>query len=267
LRRDGSYIPPPRSASRNKGLYSLNTLVGYKSMNSHLHILEAYTLLYQVWPDKDLRKRLEHLLLIVRDRIAVPPGALSLYFTPDWRAVPAHDSFGHDVEAAYLLVEVVRALGRAEDAVTWNSARQLVDHALVWGWDEKFGGFYDKGEAFLTAHDMRKFGWVQAEGLNALLLMHQRFGDEDEAYFKAFTKQWRFIRSFQIDPRRGSWHTVLSRDGSALAGDRKVNESGSIYHYARAMFNATRALRQLYRDENGADENSRARVGDERLSG
>ena len=266
LRRDGSYIPPPPSASRDKHLYTLSTLVGYKSLNTHLHLLEAYTLLYQVWADNDLRNRLEHLLHIVRDRIAVAPGALNLYFTPDWRAVPAHDSFGHDVEAAYLLVEAVRSLGRGEDATTWNSARQLVDHALVWGWDEKFGGFYDKGETFLSAHDTRKFGWVQAEGLNALLLMHQRFVDEDEAYFKAFTKQWRFILSFQIDPRRGSWHTVLTRDGRAPAGGHEINESGAIYHYARAMFNATRALRHLCKDENREDRNSCNGVGHKQIS-
>jgi len=264
LRRDGSYIPPPHSASRDKRLYTLETLVGYKSMNTHLHLLEAYALLYEIWPDKDLRNRLEHLLYIVRDRIAVAPGALNLYFTPDWRAVPAHDSFGHDVEAAFLLTEAVKTLGRAEDAVTWKLARQLVDHALVWGWDEKFGGFYNKGEAFLSAHDTRKFGWVQAEGLNALLLMHERFIDENGPYFKAFTKQWGFIRNFQIDHRHGGWHTVLTREGKIASG-REPNETGSIYHYVRAMVNATRALRHLCQSENGASRNSGANRACERI--
>jgi len=266
LRRDGSYIPPPHSVSRDKRLYTLETLVGYKSMNTHLHILEAYTLLYEVWPDKDLKDRLEHLVHIVRDRMAVTLGALNLYFTPDWRTVPAHDSFGHDVEAAFLLTEAIKALGRAEDAVTWNLARQLVDHALVWGWDEKFGGFYSKGEAFFRAHDTRKFDWVQAEGLNALLLMHERFVDENGDYFKAFTKQWRYIRNFQIDYRHGSWHTVLTREGGAISSGRPPNESGAIYHYARAMINAIRTLRHLCRYGDKVDKNSQGSVAYEQIS-
>lgn len=245
MRRDGTPIPPPLHPSRDKRLYILGTLVGYKSMNSHLHLLEAYTLLYGVWPDKELRERLDHLLHIVRDRIAVAPGALNLYFTADWRPVPAHDSFGHDVEAAYLLTEATGALGRAEDPPTWSVARQLVDHALTWGWDEKYGGFYNKGETFFQAHDTRKFGWVQAEGLMALLLMHKRFGHETATYFDAFGRQWRFIRNLQIDHKGGSWHSVVTRDGCTLARSAQADETGSIYHYVRAMLHVSRALRQL----------------------
>ena len=245
LRRDGSYIPPPSKSSRDKHLYMLNTLVGYKSMNTHLHLLEAYTLLYQVWPEAGLRKRLEHILQIVRDRIAVAPGALNLYFTVDWRPVPAHDSFGHDVEAAYLLTEASSVLERPEDHVTWGIAKQLVDHALVWGWDETHRGFYNKGETFYRAHDTRKFGWVQAEGMNALLLMHERFGNETSIYFESFAKQWCFIHKFQIDHGNGGWHTVLDRSGQTLTGRQQVDETGSIYHYVRALVNASRKLRHL----------------------
>ena len=84
----------------------------------------------------------------MRDRIAVEPGALNLYLTRDWRAIPAHDSFGHDVETAFLLVEAAAALDVPDDPKTWQVARVLVDHALEWGWDEDSGGFYDKGESF-----------------------------------------------------------------------------------------------------------------------
>jgi mannobiose 2-epimerase len=214
-------------------------------MNTHIHLLEAYTLLYQIWPEAELRRRLEHILHIVRDRISVAPGALNLYFTADWRPVPAHDSFGHDVEAAYLLTEASSVLGRPEDPVTWGIAKQLVDHALVWGWDETYGGFYNKGETFYQAHDTRKFGWVQAEGLNALLLMHDRFVDENGSYFTAFTKQWGFISNFQIHRSHGGWHTVLSREGRAIATGHGHDETGSIYHYVRASVNASRKLRHL----------------------
>ena len=74
-------------------------------MNTHIHLLESITELYRAWPDELVKKRLAEMIEIVRDRIAVSPGCLNMYFTPDWRPVPAGDSFGHDIETAYLLIE------------------------------------------------------------------------------------------------------------------------------------------------------------------
>ena len=92
----------------------LGVYYGFKSMNSHIHLLEALTELSKVDERPIVRERLRETLNLVRDRIAVEPGALNLYLTPDWRAIPAHDSFGHDVETAYLLVEAAEALDLAD---------------------------------------------------------------------------------------------------------------------------------------------------------
>ena len=70
-------------------------------------------------------------------------------------------------------MEAAGALGMPEDERTWKVARSLVDHALDWGWDEEHGGFYDKGESFAgNAFDTTKVWWTEAEGLNALMVMH-----------------------------------------------------------------------------------------------
>ena len=164
----------------------LGTAYGYKSMNSHIHLLEAMTALYRVWPDPMVQTRLRELFVLVRDKIAVEPGCLNLFFTPDWRPVPDHDSFGHDVETAYLLLEAATALKQPDDAKTLAAAKYLVDHALVWGWDERLGGFYDKGAAFTPACGREKIWWTQAEGLNALLLMHVRFRQSVAAILRRF---------------------------------------------------------------------------------
>ena len=82
----------------------------YKSMNTHIHLLEAFTELYRVWPDPTLRARLEELLAIVRDKICVEPGVMNLYFTNAWQPIPGHDSYGHDVETAYLMLETDEVL-------------------------------------------------------------------------------------------------------------------------------------------------------------
>src|SRR5262249_10561834 len=99
-------VDSPGRRSDRLGVY-----YGFKSMNAHIHLLEALAEYYALEKAPLARRRLEEMLAIVRDRIAVEPGALNLYLTRDWRPAPAHDSFGHDVETAYLLVEAAAALG------------------------------------------------------------------------------------------------------------------------------------------------------------
>ena len=114
----------------------------YKSMNTHIHLLEAWTELYQVWPDPTLRARLEEMLAVVRDKIVVEPGAMNQFFTNAWQAIPGHDSYGHDVETAYLMLETDELLHGKASEKTERMAKMLVDHALAYGWDAKNGGFF-----------------------------------------------------------------------------------------------------------------------------
>jgi mannobiose 2-epimerase len=246
LSRDGTPI-----RSWNKGapiqerLDRLGVYYGFKSMNSHIHLLEALTELKKFDDRAVVRERLLELLTVVRDRIAVEPGALNLYLTADWRAIPAHDSFGHDVETAYLLVEAATALGLPDDPKTWQVARALVDHALEWGWDEVHGGFYDKGESFAgAAFDRKKVWWSAAEGLNALLLMQRKYGDRTDRYWKAFLKQWDFIEKHLLDSTHGGWYAETTSDGKLLSDGSKANPWKANYHTSRAMMNVAKMLEE-----------------------
>ncbi len=136
LTRDGKIIEAHGDPAKLEGVAVAAFPVGYRSMNTHIHLLESFSQLYEVWKDDTLRTRLEEMIAIVRDRIAVEPGVLNLYLTPDWRAIPDHDSYGHDIETAYLLLEAEDVLGRGHDPKTEAMARKLVDHALAYGWDE-----------------------------------------------------------------------------------------------------------------------------------
>ena len=216
---------------------------GFKTMNSHIHLLEALAELSRVDSRPIVRERLREVFQIVRDRIAVEPGALNLYLTRDWRAIPAHDSFGHDIETAYLLVEAADALGMAGDEPTWTVARRLVDHALDWGWDDENGGFYDKGESFAgAAFDTTKVWWTQAEGLNALLVMDKKYGGKTDRYARAFQKQWDFIQAHMIDPAHGGWFPETQRDGTLHGDGAKANPWKANYHTSRAMMNVVNLL-------------------------
>lgn len=226
----------------------IGTAYGFKSMNTHLHLMEAYTELYRVWPDPELRERLTELLGIVRDTMTVEPGAMNMFFTPDWRAVPGHDSFGHDVEAAYLMLETAELLGERPVEETLPIARSLVDHALLWGYDEELGGFYDAGGAWGEPHDTTKVWWAQAEALNALLLMDDHFGDETDAYREAFAKTWEFTETFLIDNERGGWRWSVQRDGAPIGPTEKSNNWKGPYHTVRAMLNIADRLRERRED-------------------
>ena len=252
LSREGKPILAASKAAGAPTGDAIGTRYGFKSMNTHIHLLEAFAALYEAAPQPLVRRRLEEVLALVRDRIAVAPGALSLYFTPDWRAVPDHDSYGHDIETAFLLAEATSALGRPNDARTWSVARSLVDNALSVGWDSELGGFYDAGTAFHgpdLAHTSltRKVWWVQAEGLNALLLMHERFGRQDSRYWAAFVRQWNWIQTRQIDAQNGGWHPELSREGVASAGRAKSDRWTEAYHQGRALLHVSEALDRLAR--------------------
>lgn len=245
--RDGKPIEAVEEAAQaSRRTDRLGVYYGYKSMNSHIHLLEALAAFSKIDKRPVVKERLGETLAIVRDRIAVEPGALNLYFTRDWRPTPAHDSFGHDVETAYLLVEAAEALGAPDDETTWRMARMLIDHALDRGWDNEFGGFYDKGDVFAgSPYDTTKVWWTQAEGLNALLLMHTKYGKTTDRYINAFRKQWTFIESHQLDPVHGGWFGELSRDGTLIGEGRKATPWKANYHTSRALMNVARRLGEL----------------------
>ncbi|MFO0910410.1 MAG: AGE family epimerase/isomerase [Isosphaeraceae bacterium] len=247
LTRDGSPIArrddskPVSQRTDRLGIY-----YGFKTMNSHIHLLEAVAAFYRVERTPEVKQRLEELLGIVRNRIAVDPGALNLYLTADWHAAPAHDSFGHDVETAYLLVEAAEALEFRDTEAVWRRAQQLIDHALDWGWDTEHGGFYDKGDVFgHRPYDTTKVWWTQAEGLNALLLMHTKYRGETDRYGQAFLKQWSFIERHQIDREFGGWYMDVTREGKLMGDGRKATPWKANYHTGRALMNVVKMLDTL----------------------
>lgn len=248
---------------RDKNIHA-STEYGFKDQNSSIHLLEAFTELYKVWPDELLRKRITELLLLIRDKIVTPKGYMILFFRPDWQPFSLRDSsrsyiaktsyldhvsFGHDVEIAYLMIETSHALGFEFDTTTLKIAKKLVDHSLKNGWDETVGGFFDdgyyfKGEDTLTVTISTKNWWAQAEGLNSLLLMSELFPDDPMNYFEKFKKQWSYINQYLIDHKNGDWYPGGS-DRDPLV---KTASKGSIwkacYHQYRAMTNSIHMLRK-----------------------
>jgi mannobiose 2-epimerase len=244
LTRDGKPVPAHPETGRVEMCPVSLFPIGYKSMNTHIHLLEAYSQLYEVWKDETLRHRLEELLSIVRDRVAVEPGAMNLYFTDEWLAIPDHDSYGHDVEAAYLMLEAEDVLGRGHDPRTERMAKMLVDHAMAYGWDKNNGGFYRDGTTIGRTEDKLKEWWVEFEGLNALLLMHEKYGRQTDVYFRAFQLQWQFIKVYQVDSEFHGVYEMIGTDLKPTTPSKGLIWKAA-YHDGRALLNVTERLKKL----------------------
>ncbi len=236
---------------------------GYKDQNSSIHILEALTELYQVWPDELLRERLNEMLLLIRDTIVTPKGYLTLFLYPDWKPVSFadsseevidrhhyldHVSFGHDVETAYLMLEASHVLGLHNDTTTLRIAKKMVDHALINGWDNNVGGFYDEGYYFkdkpgiTITHDTKNW-WAQAEGLNALLLMADLFPHDEMQYYTKFEMLWKYTDRYLIDHTYGDWYAGGLDKQPEMKTALKGNIWKGIYHHYRSLDNCIQRLR------------------------
>jgi len=242
VRRDGSRLPfDPDSPSPAQD--AIGNPSAYKAMNPHIHLLEAYTALLKAWPDPLLRRRTEELLLFVRDYLYVDPGAQHLLLTPEGRPVPGPDSFGHDVETTFLLLEAEEVLGSARDAKTYRAARLLTDHALAFGWDPKTGQLYNEGSALGPAHERSLQWWAQFEWVNALSLMHTLEGRKTTRYWDAFLLAWGFTRATLLDPEFGGVYQGLDAGGNV--NREKSQNWFAGYHTGRALLLIADRMRAL----------------------
>ena len=235
-----------------------------KDQNSSIHLLEAFTALYQVWPDPVVKERLLMMLSLIRDRITNPKGYLQLFLNADLSPVSYldsaedvrkrhwlydHISYGHDVETAYLMLEASEVVGLKNDTLTLRKAKKMVDHALKSGWDKTVGGFYEagyyfKGQDSVTIIKDTKNWWAQAEGLNALLMMSELFPSDPHNYKSLFQKEWEYIDTYLIDHEHGDWYP----NGIDKEPDEKLAMKAQIwkgnYHNSRALMNCIRRLNQ-----------------------
>ncbi len=246
VRADGSPIPvDPDAVAPGGEVAGMGVPAAYRDMNTHIHLLEAWTELLREWPDPALRASTQRLFELVRDAFYSEPGTLHLFLDPQGRPVAGPSSFGHDVETGFLLLEAAEALGIPEDPRTRRVARRLVDHALALGWNPDTGQLYEEGFALRPAFDRSLQWWAQFELVNALSAMHALYGGESSRYRVALDKAWAFTRDRLTDHRQGGVYGGIDAQGRIVP--TKSSDWMAGYHTARALMLTSARLRRAVR--------------------
>nr|WP_234404909.1 AGE family epimerase/isomerase [Paenibacillus bouchesdurhonensis] len=204
-----------------------------KSMNTHLHVLEAYTNLYRVWKSDHLKLKLTELIEVTLDYIINSGNAhFHLFFDEEWNVKSTHISYGHDIEGSWLLVEAAEVL--EDNPALLDRVKQvaiaMAEAVLAKGVDKDGGLWNEADEHGLT--DTNKDWWPQAEAMVGFYNAYQLTADSK--FLKAAQGSWQFIRRFISDPVHGEWHWAVRQDGSPITHESKVSAWKCPYHNGRA---------------------------------
>lgn len=204
---------------------------GSKTMNTHLHIIEPYTNLYRVWKDEGLKERLVNLLHLFTDVMLNPQtGHLDLFFNDQWQGKRNIESFGHDIEASWLLHETALLLNDASLLRNVEEKIRIIADAADEGLRENGGMIYERWKD--TGHtDTQYQWWVQCENVIGHINLYQHFHDE-KALEKAF-KSWKFIKDNLIDYTNGEWIWSVDEEGKPNTTEDKAGFWKCPYHNSR----------------------------------
>src|SRR5258708_22716043 len=203
-----------------------------KTMNTHLHILEAYANLYLAWPDALLKERIGGLLEVF-DRYMVEDstGHLVLFFDEDWTVRSSMVSYGHDIEASWLLQDSAGVTGdpgwmEKTGRVVLKTARAAAE-----GLDSDGGLWYERGEDHLVRE---KHWWPQAEAMIGFLNAWQVSGDE--VWLERSLASWNFVKHFIRDPKGGEWWWGVQKDHTPMPGQDKRSEERRVGKECRSRW-------------------------------
>ena len=211
-----------------------------KSMNTNLHVLEAFSNLYSIWPDKDLKNHISSLLTNFSDHIIYPGlNCQVLFFDNKWNPKSTTVSYGHDIEASWLLLEAAEIIGETDLIENFKvQALKLASQAMV-GLDTDGGLFYEyEPENKMLIGE--KHWWVQAEAMvgffNAWEISNKNI------FLDASLKCWQFTQKYILDKNRGEWYWGVGADHSPMIGQDKVGIWKCPYHNTRACIELIRRI-------------------------
>lgn len=215
-----------------------------KSQNTHLHILEAYTTLYQAHPAAEVKAALRYNIQMF-DKYMIDRNTyhLRMFMDLEWKDFSPGYTYGHDIEASWLIAKALESLG--DKAYTAELTPTLIKIAQVTV-DEAIGeqgqviDSYDFSTRRINADTV---WWVQAEALVGFLYAYATTGEEQ--FYRAAQNCWSFIKTYQIDHQHGEWFWLSTLDERNTDAYYKIGFWKCPYHNGRAMMEAIRYLQKM----------------------
>lgn len=213
-----------------------------KTMNTHLHIIEAYSNLYQVWTDEQLKNQIRELLQIF-DKYFINSETyhLNLFADDNWNIKSQLNSFGHDIEAAWLLQECAENINDEFYIDRFKELAIKIANAAVEGLDND-GGLWYEYEVLQNHLIKEKHWWSQAEAMIGFYNAYQVSGDKK--YLQYSLNSWSFIKDFIKDKKKGEWLWGVNEDYSIIQKD-KAGFWKCPYHNTRACLEIIKRIESL----------------------
>jgi mannobiose 2-epimerase len=205
-----------------------------KGTNTQIHLLEAFTTLWEATHDAEVGERLDEMIEVTATKLFQDDGYVHKEFLADFtphaeRVV----SYGHDLETVWLLLEAARVRGKSEDQRVRKAAIAMGQHASQRGFDPVAGGFFYEGVPGAEATNRAKVWWVQFEALSGLFWLWELTGDRVHLERLERTVSW---LETAHDDEYGEWFEETLDDGSAgPPGTKKGHEWKTGYHGLRAL--------------------------------
>lgn len=217
---------------------SENGVIAEKTMNTLLHVFEAYTELYRVSGDEDVKKRLMWILDTFVDKVYNPNlHRQEVFFDADYHSLIDLHSYGHDIETSWLLNRGVDVLG---DEKYKKKLDPVIDDLTEQIFEVAFNGHSLANECEKGVVNSHRVWWVQAETIVGFINGYQRHPERND-YLQAAAAEWEFIKQYMIDPREGSeWYWETYEDGRPVE-DRPIVEPWKCpYHNGRMCMEVIR---------------------------
>jgi len=227
---------------------SENGVMAAKTMNTLLHVFEAYTELYRVDGKAEVKEKLMWMMDLIAEKIYNPElHRQEVFFDEKWNSIIDLHSYGHDIETAWLVDRSVEVIGekKYEDKmtpITLDLARQVKKLA--------FNGESLSNECEKGVDDTNRVWWVQAETVVGFLNAAEKCGKESEEgkeYIEAAKAVWEFIKAHVIDKREGyaigrEWYWLVDEKGKPYSDKPIVEPWKCPYHNGRMCFEVMKRL-------------------------
>ncbi len=213
-----------------------------KTMNTHLHILEAYANLYSVWPEIFLREKIINLLEIFDKQFLDKANYhYRLFMSEEWESKSTLQSFGHDIEASWLLYQCAEIIGNDFYIDRFRDNGLLTADEIINAIDKDGGLWYE----YNPAYDLlikEKHWWPQAETMIGFFNAWQL--SDDDKYLQLSMDSWGFVKKYIKDHENEEWFWGVNEDYSIMQKD-KVGFWKCPYHNTRACLEISKRISSI----------------------